>query len=101
MRLVSQFMVLKSLIKSVQGSELSELFTDTMGKLFQSLYNKYSRRNEYSDVYSKVFLSWGFDCGADLLNLKASVDFSVIMNLEQRQCVSLVCLTLTYFTFLS
>lgn len=57
-------------------SELSELFTNAMRKqsLFQSLYNKYSRRNAYSDVYSKVFVSWVFGYASELLNINASLD---------------------------
>lgn len=49
---------------------------NAMGKqgLFQSLYTKYSRRNVYSDVYSKVFASWVSASAAD------GADFSVCLS---------------------
>lgn len=68
--LVLQFMVLKEFDKVFKVQRcVSELFSNTMGSLFQSLYNKYSRRNAYSDIYSKVFSRWVLDFAAKLLSM--------------------------------
>ncbi len=55
---------------------VTEMFLSIMGKqsLFQSLYKKFSPRNEHSGVYSKVFICWVFGfslCG--IINLEKCV----------------------------
>lgn len=81
-RLVSHFMVLKECDKERPRFRVSEPSWSTMGKqsLFQSLYNKYGRRNVYSGVYSKVFLTWVSEV---LIFLSACESLRIIMDLEQ------------------
>lgn len=67
---VSKFMVLRGLDKErEQGSGCQSHPSDTMGKqsLFQSLFNKYSRKNVFSDLYSKVINTLVFPSGSDCL----------------------------------
>lgn len=64
----SKFIVLADLDKErEQGSGCQNHPSDTMGKqsIFQSLYNKYSRKNIFSDFYSKVIITLVFPSSAD------------------------------------
>lgn len=64
----SKFIVLVDLDKErEQGSGCQSHPSDTMGRqsIFQRLYNKYSRKNIFSDFYSKVIVTLVFPSSAD------------------------------------